>query len=749
VVPARRPRSRRRTLALEPAPERELETRLAGALALAQQLLEGRAGRVVLASDGAATDRDPRPALRALRESGHAVASAPLEPPELADLALVRLELPREVEPGAPLSARLELRLAPGRGAPPREAEAVIELEAPSGARTLRKQVALEPALARREDGALAFDVDFALGRAEPGVLRVRARATLAGGDPIPEDDARAGAVACGDALRAIACAPGAGAAPLASAAGFDVVRVDLDALAPALADADLLVTRDVDARELPAAVLAAWLRSGGAWLDLPGERTLAGWRARAEAAALLPLALPPRGPRERTIELLVDASGSMSGAASAAVLGAAIELARLAPAEDRVELRFFTDRLEPPFVLSAAGADERAAAARRLLEARAPSGPTRILAALAALAAERAGARDDALVLLLSDGREESGATAADAARARDALAATRARLRAFALGAEPDLEFLALLCAPGEAPLAAADAAELVTLFLRESARDELVEGGPFALAARPPSAFAPDSVAAGVARAAEQASLPPLARLVRAEAAPVRRSCGSRRRAGSRRSRCTPSAPGARPRSRASPRKAPSPVATGTRPSRPSPARKGARTASSRERARAPRGRAGASSSRTCPPAGRRGSRRASRRSATRRPRSSSRSRCRRSAPVSIRAAVRESAPVPGLGLAFAGRLCELRLGAQGPAEASLWLGFPPAAEFDGAEPLELAPAGPGGPAPARGGPGGSPLAPWFLLAGLLCTGVGLWTASEPRGSRRDQAERTSDR
>jgi hypothetical protein len=151
-------------------------------------------------------------------------------------------------------------------------------------------------------------------------------------------------------------------------------------------------------------------------------------------------------------------------------VRAAALELADVVPAADRLSLAFFTRELEPASVLREADATGPAALdLAALLRARSPSGGTDVIAALEQLARSKAKGTRQTLALLLSDGRDPSAAQHREQASLRSELAAARIELAVFAFGPDADTMFLASLLPPGRDLARVDDPRNLGAIFAR----------------------------------------------------------------------------------------------------------------------------------------------------------------------------------------------------------------------------------------------------------------------------------------
>jgi len=476
-----------------PPPEIAAGTRVDAALALLEPLVldpERPAGRLSLWSDGTLTGPDPRARLARWLARSVDVRSIPMDPPELGDAVVRDLRLPPRIEEGAPLAARIGLGWrSGGRQARPPDLEVEARVEDRLGIRTLRAPAACPTDALPDARGELAWAVSLDLGPAASGHTAVEVVLRSARPDPSPENDRASATCRCGgDLLVGVVASEEARVGALlglglagdpGGLAGLQAGAVALERLDARLPGLDLLVTLDLHPDRLPAPAVEAFLRAGGGWLHSSGWDDLArpGWGG---AGQLLPLEPDPSPGPERDVLLFVDGSGSMAGEPFDRLRGAARELCRASPAGDRVVLEVFTDRLHGARVLREPGAP-LAGAALEALAAHAPGGPTDLLGSLEALAGAREAAGRPALVLLLSDGRDESGRDPGPDGpeRLAERLRAAGARLVPIAVGPDEDPSLLERLTAPGEAIRTAAALGELERVFRREVHRDRVLEG------------------------------------------------------------------------------------------------------------------------------------------------------------------------------------------------------------------------------------------------------------------------------
>lgn len=462
---------------------------LAGALELARAHLGGperRPGRLALFTDGITGGTGARALLAALRVSS--THWAPLPVSTRPDGALLDVELPERVVPGAPLVVAVDLALV--HPEPPEWIELRSEWLGPN--RGDAPRTARVPVPKGAEQGT-RWRVGLDVGPAPPGLSRLAVSLSLGGSvafEAFPENNRRELAVLAGDLARAALLVPKehrAAAAPWLDAARMAELGLGIERLEPAqfaarIGEFDLCISLGAGTWDLSPDALSSWIDRGGGWLGAFDARFLGLERdpRLAERAALLP-APPERPPRD--VVMLVDASGSMAGEPFAALERAMTAVLDAVPAGDRVRVHFFTARLYEGIDLG--GADERTRTAKRLLDTRPPSGPTALLAAAEDFVNERREVARPALAFLLSDGREEGDPTRPEerAAAVAQNLRELGVELVAVALGPERQLAPLEAL-APGrvfEVPQEAL--ASLAELLVGEISRERF-QDQPLAL-------------------------------------------------------------------------------------------------------------------------------------------------------------------------------------------------------------------------------------------------------------------------
>ena len=481
-------------------------------------------GSVVLLGDGRAGDGDPRPLIGRLFQQGARVDWRPPPPPEVADVGLSNLVLPRSVEAGAPLHASVEISFVSGRRPVERLVLSVLLDE-----EGVQRQLQHTVELADRGRSSARWVEPIPLGAAGLGrtVLTVEARIEP-GPDPVPENDRLQGSYK-GEGSLVIGVVADESKLDFARRAftpsgvsaltGLEFVYRTPEELGASLGECDALVSFDLPMGELPQALVEAFVEGGAGLLVTSGWRFLGDWVPGVTPDRLqeiLPMSPESSESPPRDVVLLVDGSGSMEGGPFDMVRAASIALVGAALPSDRLILRFFTTRLEREILLR-----ERfdpldpdrdlggQAVAERLLGARVPGGQTMILRSLKAFAGERGEGANQSLILLLSDGRErDTLARPADSARETLALLAKAgAELFVIAVGDDYDEAFLHLLVPEGEGVAHAQSLSDLEAVF-RRSIGGARVREGDIGVQVTP---SAPDSLAREVLGTTNDESLP----------------------------------------------------------------------------------------------------------------------------------------------------------------------------------------------------------------------------------------------
>jgi Mg-chelatase subunit ChlD len=478
-------------------------SRLYGALEVASELAEdpGRGTvRVVLVGDGTYTGADPRPALNRLAEAGLVLERLDLPPSDLEEVVPGALDLPDEVEVGAPIATSFDVFYAPGPGPP--KSSVTLSIENQFFA-TGSIDVPVPSGLVPDEDGYLRWHVrvDGRDAREGLNLISVRGQRPFLGGNDVDLGITSQGVVrGAGERLVALV-APGPGAfldrstwiPPIPADSGLELGWISPAELSAGLERFDAVVTFDLPSRDLPVPILRSFVERGGGWLVMIGSESLSSFVA-GTAVDLLPLVPPEDDPEARDVIFVVDRSGSMVGERSENVRRAVFALMDEALPADTVELRWFSDKLSSAIHLIGPGESKRPAdreearrlAADRVFATEIGGGPTALLRSLGELAEARAKVGREALVFLLSDGRDNTDPDpAATAPLVLDRLRAARVKLVVIAAGKEADRELLARLVGTGQKLEEVASLLDLGTgsdlrgLFRRELNRDRVREG------------------------------------------------------------------------------------------------------------------------------------------------------------------------------------------------------------------------------------------------------------------------------
>lgn len=441
---------------------------------------------LTIIGDGEWSGPDPRPRIARLARAGVVCEQASIGAARWPDLALLNLRLPRSIASGEPLAAECELGFWPG--AVHADGELVMKIVDSSGARELRRPLALPS-----KEGSWVISVDLGPCADGPvsveGVVQLISSGALSAGDPVRENDlaigrSRVGGVRLGLATASELRLPDLERWLSGSGRGFHWDFVTPEEVAGRLSGVDLLLSYDVSTASLPEEWLAPYLKAGGGWLAVGGWGLLAdywpsGVEGSAPASEMLPL-LPAAGDAsKREVIFCVDGSGSMSGDPFESVRAALHELVRSALPSDELKLRFFTGALGPVIDL---GGDqsERVDGMRRLLATRVPGGSTAILSSMERLAKLRGESELPGLVLLLSDGMDDSAFDVeARSLALHEALVESRTRLSVIAIGAEADLDLLGHVAGGEDQLFVVEDLDELSELFRQEVAKERVRDG------------------------------------------------------------------------------------------------------------------------------------------------------------------------------------------------------------------------------------------------------------------------------
>lgn len=464
---------------------------LAAGLRAARALLPG-GGRVVLLSDGLATDDDALLEARLAAAAGVRVDVMPVAPAALPEVAISGVSAPRSLRVGEEFPVEIRVQYAP----PPGDADGAVaaRLQLSDGEALLGdQQVRLRP-------GENAFTFRHSAGA--PGVMRLQATIELTTGDTFAANNSGAATAVVNPPPRVLIVAANTGDAALLGDAlerqGVETRRIAPEQLPTRLSDLatyDGIVLVDVPAAALTLDQMAGvreFVRSEGRGLVALGGRnsyTLGAYKG-TPLEEVLPVTMEPPPRPERTdiaLLLIVDRSASMTAAFGVSKFDMAKEAAILATEslrpEDRIGiLSFDTGTLwVVPFqqVGDAAGL----AAIQTQIGQLPSGGGTDIELALSeglpALAQQPASVRH---AVLLTDGRSFSNNFGSYQQLVETARAA-EITLSTIAIGADSDIMLLEQLARWGGGRYYFADKPEDIprlTLLESEIARaDPVVEG------------------------------------------------------------------------------------------------------------------------------------------------------------------------------------------------------------------------------------------------------------------------------
>ena len=420
-------------------------TDLALALGLGAGLVDATAiPRLLLISDGRPTHGDVVATSERLAGRSLPVFTLPLPPPATGDAAIVEIDAPDDIRPRVPF--RVDVRLLADRATTARvrlEGEGNVVIDEPE--RTL----ALAP-------GATTVSATARI--TEPGTSTLRAR-VHAEGDRHPENDEGVLAIATEREPRALVLegSPGTATA-FARALGAEHIGADVRPARATVLRAldlgrhDLVVLADVPRAVLPDATLAtleAFVRQGGGLLVAGGTQSFGpGGYPGTRLEGLLPVRLDVPDRREEAslaLGLVIDKSGSMSGAKMDLTKEAARATAETLPPSDQIAVVVFDSVASPVVRLQRAANRQRILGDISRIQA---SGGTNILAGLREAVDELLPARARKKhIILLSDGQSPYD----EIPDLVDAAAAARITVSAVGVGDGADQTLLKMIAARG----------------------------------------------------------------------------------------------------------------------------------------------------------------------------------------------------------------------------------------------------------------------------------------------------------
>ena len=472
------------------APPAGVATDIALAINFGAGLVDATAiPRLVLLSDGVATRGDVLAAAERLRDRGLPLFAAPLPPGPLGDVAVVELAAPDDVRPRVPF--QVDVRLAADRATEARvrlDGDAHVDIDEPE------QTIAIAA-------GAMVT-ASFTVRINEPGTRTLQARLVTAPGDRHPGNDAGVLAIATESAPRVL-CVEGtpAGCTSLARALAAGNIAIDVRSARSLGRDADfagvdLVALADVPRAALPDTTMAAldrYVRAGGGLLVAGGTQSFGpGGYIGTRIEQMLPVRMDIPDKREEAtlaLALVIDRSGSMSGAKMDLTKEAARATAETLPAVDLIAVIVFDSQANPVVRLQRASNRQRILADISRITA---SGGTNILSGLREAVDELLPARARKKhIILLSDGQSPYD----EIPDLVDAASAARITVSAVGVGDGADQTLLKMIANRGGGRFYhTRDPASIPRIFSRETS-----ELGDRAIVERPTTARAAKRVSA----------------------------------------------------------------------------------------------------------------------------------------------------------------------------------------------------------------------------------------------------------
>ncbi len=423
--------------------------------------------RLLLISDGLETRGDLAAAAARLGDRGLPIFALPLPAPGVGDAAVVELSAPDDLRPRVPF--QIQVRLISDRQASARvslEADARAAIDEPT------RTVALP---------AGATTVEFTARITEPGTTVFRARVKTVP-DRHPENDEGVLAIATQRDARTLCLEGNPGAATsLSRALGAERIATDVrparqwDAGAgDGFAPYDLVILADVPRAALSEAALAAletFVRAGGGLLVAGGTQSFGpGGYLGTRLAALLPVRVDVPDRQEDAplaLALVIDKSGSMSGAKMDLTKQAARATAETLPPADQIAVVVFDSQATAVVQLQRAENRQRILGDIGRITA---SGGTNILAGLREAVDELLPARARTKhIILLTDGQSPYD----EIPDLVDAASAARITISALGVGDGADQTMLRMIASRGNGRFyPVRDPASIPRIFSRETA-------------------------------------------------------------------------------------------------------------------------------------------------------------------------------------------------------------------------------------------------------------------------------------
>jgi uncharacterized membrane protein len=366
------------------------------------ELRPGAVPRVVLFTDGRATEGDTRAAVERLAAAGVPVSIEPLSPRDLGDTWVDAIAVPAPVTPGALVTATVT-------AGSQRAASALVELR--DGAKVLGSKIV---PLATG-DTTIPFDITFD----RSGSHLLEATVTAAG-DPLAVNNTLRREVVVSPQARVLYIDSTPDSAKYLQNAltqsGFSVTAggpAQLPTTADALEPWDVVILSDLPRSAIPDASMSAlsvWVEQRGGGLLVAGGESVfgeggAGGYRKTELERLTPVTFERKDEPEVALIIVLDKSWSMAGQQMELCKTAAQAAVDVMTDEQLVGVVTFNDELNWDVTLRNVGKNR--AMIKKAIGAIEPSGHTLIYPAIeqAYLALKNARARAKHVVLL-SDGR-------------------------------------------------------------------------------------------------------------------------------------------------------------------------------------------------------------------------------------------------------------------------------------------------------------------------------------------------------
>jgi uncharacterized membrane protein len=428
------------------------------------ELRPGAVPRVVLFSDGRATEGDTHAAIERLAAAGVPVSVQPLSPRDLGDTWVDAIAVPAPVTPGALVTATVT-------AGSQRAASALVELR--DGAKVLGSKIV--PLAAG--DTSVPFDITFD----RSGSHLLEATVTAAG-DPLAVNNTLRRELVVSPQARVLYIDSTPDSAKYLQNAltqsGFSVTiggPAQLPTTADALEPWDVVILSDLPRSAIPdtaMSALAVWVEQRGGGLLVAGGESVfgeggSGGYRKTELERLTPVTFERKDEPEVALIIVLDKSWSMAGQQMELCKTAAQAAVDVMTDEQLVGVVTFNDELNWDITLRNVGKNR--AMIKKAIAAIEPSGHTLIYPAIeqAYLALKNARARAKHVVLL-SDGRSYPD----DYEGLVKKMVAEKMTVSSIAVGPAADRELLGNIATWGQGrSYVVEDAKEVPQIFVKEA--------------------------------------------------------------------------------------------------------------------------------------------------------------------------------------------------------------------------------------------------------------------------------------